>query len=248
MKTEASRDDFWVVLEGITMCFGAQMVLDHISFDDRVTTLAVIGPSGGGKSTLLRILGGLISPVSGTGRVGGIPIAANAEYRRKVGFVFQQNGLLKHKTALENITLPLTKVHGLSEEKARQKAMDLLERFGLSREAEKYPNELSGGQSQRIAIARAIAPSPSLILLDEPTSALDPEYTVEVLNMVEELSREKIRFIIVTHEMGFARHACEKTLFLGEGRILEYGTSSELFSAPKTEALQRFLERLLEWS
>ncbi len=123
-----------------------------------------------------------------------------------------------------------------------------MSRFGLSKEAGKYPNALSGGQSQRIAIARAIAPSPSLILLDEPTSALDPEYTVEVLNMVEELSKEKIRFIIVTHEMGFARHACEKTMFLGEGRILEYGRSSELFSEPKTEALKRFLERLLEWS
>ena len=230
------------------MCFGSQKVLDDISFDDEISTLAVIGPSGGGKSTLLRILGGLISPVSGSGRMGELTIAADAEYRRKVGFVFQQNGLLKHKTALENITLPLTKVHGLSEEEAKEKALALLSRFGLSKEAGKYPNALSGGQSQRIAIARAIAPSPSLILLDEPTSALDPEYTVEVLNMVEELSKEKIRFIIVTHEMGFARHACEKTMFLGEGRILEYGRSSELFSEPKTEALKRFLERLLEWS
>ncbi len=237
-----------VELHSITMRFGSETVLDRISFDDTVTTLAIIGPSGGGKSTLLRILGGLLPPTEGKGFVGELQIADTAAYRRSLGYVFQQNGLLKHKTALENITLPLIKVHGFKKEEANEKALSLLSRFGLEAWADRYPHELSGGQSQRIAIARALAPNPGLILLDEPTSALDPEYTVEVLNMVGELSRENVRFIIVTHEMGFARYACEKTLFLGKGKILEYGNSKDIFSNPSTDEMQKFLKKLLEWS
>ena len=242
-----SRDGLQLELKGITMTFGTQEVLKGIDLSDGISTLAVIGPSGGGKSTLLRIIGGLLSPTAGEGFVGGERIRDHADYRKRLGFVFQQNGLLKHKSALENICLPLVKVHGFSREEAGEKAMALLRRFGLEQEADKRPNALSGGQSQRIAIARAIAPNPALVLLDEPTSALDPEYTIEVLNMVRELEQEGMRFIIVTHEMGFARTACEKTLFLGEGRILEYGVSRDIFSSPRTESLKRFLEKLLEW-
>ena len=237
-----------ISLHNICMQFGPQEVLKRIDFHDEVSTLAIIGPSGGGKSTLLRILGGLLKPTDGQGEVGGRPIQDSAAYRKTLGFVFQQNGLLKHKTALENITMPLLQVHGFSKEEASKRARGLLERFGLSNEAEKYPHALSGGQCQRIQIARAIAPSPDLILLDEPTSALDPEYTIEVLDMVLALVKEGVRFIIVTHEMGFARRACEKTMFLGEGRILEYGESESLFENPKSEALKRFLNKLLEWS
>ncbi len=244
MKAEEVR----LELEHLSMSFGSQRVLEDISFSDSVSTLAVIGPSGGGKSTMLRILGGLLKPTAGGGSIGGAAISCTAAYRRELGFVFQQNGLLKHKSALENICLPLVKVHGYTKEKARERAMELLTRFGLEGEAEKMPHALSGGQSQRIAIARAIAPSPRLVLLDEPTSALDPEYTVEVLNMIKELEFSGMRFVIVTHEMGFARSLCKKTMFLGEGRILEYGESRELFSNPKTDALGRFLEKLLEWS
>ena len=168
-----------------------KIVLDRISLSDDVTSLAIIGPSGGGKSTLLRILAGLLPMDSGELVVDGDQISQNEkeliEYRRKIGFVFQKSGLFHHMTGRENIVLPLMKVHGLSEEEANKRADELLKRFGLYDDADKRPSALSGGQQQRIAIARAIAPNPKLLLLDEPTSALDPEYTVEVLNMIEDL-------------------------------------------------------------
>ena len=227
-------------------------VLNGISLSDDVTSLAIIGPSGGGKSTFLRILGGLLPMDSGELMVDGDRISQNEkeliEYRRKIGFVFQKSGLFHHLTGRENIVLPLQKVHGLSEEAANKRADELLKRFGLSDDADKRPSALSGGQQQRIAIARAIAPNPKLLLLDEPTSALDPEYTVEVLNMIEDLKESGIRFIIVTHEMGFARNACDKVAFLYDGKLMEYGESKETFTSPKTAELQRFLGRLLEWS
>ena len=241
-----------IKLDRLTKAFGDHMVLDHIDFEDDFSTLAVIGSSGGGKSTLLRILAGLIPPTSGHAMLDGkSPVGKTADqlaYRRQLGFVFQQNGLLKHLTAIENITMPLIKVHGLGKAEAEKRAKDLLIRFGLEKERDKYPYALSGGQSQRIAIARAIAPNPVLLLLDEPTSALDPEYTVEVLDMIRELKEEGRNFIIVTHEMGFARKACEKTMFLHEGRISEYGLSDRLFASPATDSLKKFLATLLEWN
>ncbi|MBR0382007.1 MAG: amino acid ABC transporter ATP-binding protein [Eubacterium sp.] len=241
-----------IKLDRLTKAFGGHMVLDHIDFEDDFSTLAVIGSSGGGKSTLLRILAGLIPPTSGHAMLDGKSPEGKASdqlaYRRQMGFVFQQNGLLKHLTAIENITMPLIKVHGLGKGEAEKRAKDLLIRFGLEKERDKYPYALSGGQSQRIAIARAIAPNPVLLLLDEPTSALDPEYTVEVLDMIRELKEEGRNFIIVTHEMGFARKACEKTMFLHEGRISEYGLSDSLFASPATDSLKKFLATLLEWN
>lgn len=241
-----------IKLDNLTKNFGSQTVLNHIDFEDDFSTLAIIGSSGGGKSTMLRIIASLLEPSSGQvtldGRAAGSRSADQLDYRRRLGFVFQQNGLLKHLTALENITLPLIRVHSYEKEAAVQRALQLLDRFGLSEEGGKHPSELSGGQSQRIAIARAIAPNPSLLLLDEPTSALDPEYTIEVLDMIRELKEEGRNFIIVTHEMGFARKACEKTMFLHEGKILEYGESNELFSNPQTPALRKFLTTLLEWN
>lgn len=239
-------------LDKLTKQFGDHIVLDHIDFEDDFTTLAIIGSSGGGKSTLLRILGSLLEPTSGramlNGRAPDGKISDQLLYRRQLGFVFQQNGLLKHLTAIDNITMPLIKVHGYTKEAAIIRARELLSRFGLNQEADKYPYALSGGQSQRIAIARAIAPNPALLLLDEPTSALDPEYTIEVLDMIDELKEEGRNFIIVTHEMGFARKACEKTMFLSDGRIWEYGYSSQLFAAPRSKELARFLATLLEWN
>lgn len=241
-----------IKMEQLTKVFGRHTVLDRVDFEDDFSTLAVIGSSGGGKSTLLRILGGLIPPTSGHVMLDGkSPAGKTADqlaYRRQLGFVFQQNGLLKHLTAMENITMPLIKVHGYGKDEAEKRAADLLNRFGLEKERDKYPYALSGGQSQRIAIARAIAPNPVLLLLDEPTSALDPEYTIEVLNMIQELKEEGRNFIIVTHEMGFARKACEKTMFLHEGKIAEYGFSDSLFASPGTEALKKFLATLLEWN
>ncbi len=227
-------------------------VLRPMDFSDEVRTLAVIGPSGGGKSTLLRILGGLTAPTAGVLRVDGEEVEANEaflqKYRRKLGFVFQQGGLFQHMNARANIAVPLEKVHRFSHEEACARAMELLARFGLKDDWKKKPAELSGGQRQRVAIARAIAAKPRLLLLDEPTSALDPEYTTEVLDIIHELKKEGMDFIIVTHEMGFARHACDKVAFLCEGALMEYGESERIFTQPKTEKLRRFLGKLLEWN
>ncbi|MGL4607505.1 MAG: amino acid ABC transporter ATP-binding protein [Eubacteriaceae bacterium] len=241
-----------IELKGLSKSFeeGSEILKD-IDFEDEIQTLAIIGPSGDGKSTLLRILGGLISPTKGECWVDNEKIigtdASLTAYRRKVGFVFQQGGLFSHMTAMENITVPLIKVHGLSKERANKRGEELLSRFGLLGDAYKKPRELSGGQQQRIAIARAIASKPKILLLDEPTSALDPEYTTEVLDMINELKEEGMHFIIVTHEMGFARHACDKVAFLWNGQFLEYGKSSDVFEHPKTNELRNFLSKLLEW-
>lgn len=218
-------------------------VLSHVNFDDDISTLSLIGPSGGGKSTLLRILGGLIKPTEGS---------FNIECKN-TGFVFQQNGLFKHWTGMQNITIPLEKVYGYSASDAKKRAEELLDRFGLLKDSSKYPSQLSGGQQQRISIARAVASRPELLFLDEPTSALDPEYTVEVLDMIKELKEEGLNFIIVTHEMGFAKRACEKTGFLGPdkigsgARLLEFGKSMDVFENPKDPIVRNFLNKILMW-
>lgn len=243
-----------LTLSGLWQSYGGrQPVLSGIDFDDALTTLAIIGASGCGKSTLLRSIAGLLPPESGTvaldGRVmpTGRARAARLAWRRNMGFVFQQDGLFHHMTARQNIELPLRLVHGFSAAQTRQRASELLERFGLAAHGDKRPSALSGGQRQRIAIARAIAPRPALLLLDEPTSALDPEFTTEVLDMIGQLRAEGLRFIIVTHEMGFARHSCDRVAYMEGGRIAEYGESAELFRAPQTPGLKHFLSRLLEW-
>lgn len=229
-----------------------QIILNPMDFENEVQTLAIIGPSGGGKSTLLRILGGLIAPTDGRLWIDGEEIiqneAALLQYRKKIGFVFQQGGLFRHMSARDNIAVPLEQVHGFGRAESFDRAMELLERFGLKEDYNKKPAALSGGQQQRVAIARAVAARPKLLLLDEPTSALDPEYTTEVLDVIRELKEEGMRFIIVTHEMGFARHACDKAAFLCEGSLMEYGESAQLFARPQTEQLKRFLGKLLEWN
>lgn len=229
-----------------------QIILKPMDFEDEVHTLAIIGPSGGGKSTLLRILGGLIAPTDGRLWIDGEEIIQNEtallHYRKKIGFVFQQGGLFRHMSARDNIAVPLEQVHGYSRAASCERAIELLERFGLKEDYNKKPAALSGGQQQRVAIARAVAARPKLLLLDEPTSALDPEYTTEVLDVIRELKEEGMRFIIVTHEMGFARHACDKAAFLCEGSLMEYGESAQLFAHPETEQLKRFLGKLLEWN
>lgn len=242
-----------IEFQGLTKQFdNNRMILNPMDFSDDIHTLAIIGPSGGGKSTLLRILGGLILPTAGQLMVDGKKVpsdeASLQKYRRELGFVFQQGGLFRHLSAFENITLPLCQVHGYTRQEAEKRAAELLERFGLSGDGHKKPSALSGGQQQRVAIARAVAAKPRLLLLDEPTSALDPEYTTEVLDVVNELKNEGMDFIIVTHEMGFARHACDKAAFLCEGSLMEYGDSASLFARPKTGQLERFLGKLLEWN
>lgn len=239
-------------IDDLKRTFGDRTVLDGIDFDDQVNTLAIIGPSGGGKSTLLRILGGLLEPSAGRVDLDGEQLPADEagleRYRASLGFVFQDGGLFHHLSARENIALPLRVVHGVRESEATERANALLERFGLASEGNKRPAQLSGGQRQRVAIARAVAPRPRMLLLDEPTSALDPEYTTEVLDLLRDLKDEGTRFVVVTHEMGFARHACDKVAFLAGGRLLEYGSSAEVFGRPRTPELQRFLGKLLDWS
>ncbi|MEG0156183.1 MAG: ATP-binding cassette domain-containing protein [Anaerovoracaceae bacterium] len=241
-----------IELSGISKEFKEKVkVLDGLDFSDDVSALAIIGPSGCGKSTLLRIIGGLIQPTCGKLIIDGREVEQREKaflaYRRQLGFVFQKDGLFHHMRASENIRIPLETIHGFTREAAEERTLALLRQFGLAADGDKMPSELSGGQQQRIAIARAIAPNPKLLLLDEPTSALDPEYTTEVLDMVNGLRREGMQFIIVTHEMGFARHACNKIAFLSNGQISEYGTSEAVFSHPKTAQLQQFLGKLLEW-
>ncbi len=242
-----------IEFQGLTRQFdNNRVILNPMDFSDDIHTLAIIGPSGGGKSTLLRILGGLILPTAGQLMVDGKKVPSDEvslqKYRRELGFVFQQGGLFRHLSAFENITLPLCQVHGYTRQEAEKRAAELLERFGLSGDGHKKPSALSGGQQQRVAIARAVAAKPRLLLLDEPTSALDPEYTTEVLDVVNELKNEGMDFIIVTHEMGFARHACDKAAFLCEGSLMEYGDSASLFARPNTGQLERFLGKLLEWN
>ncbi len=238
-------------INNICKSFGDEDVLQDVCYHDDITSVAVIGPSGGGKSTLLRIIGGLLIPDSGSIKMDAKEVIFTEKelhtYRKDIGFVFQSNGLFEHLTATENVTLPLIRTFNIDKTEAVDTAHNLFERFGLIEERDKYPYQLSGGQLQRIAIARAIAVKPKLLLLDEPTSALDPEYTTEVLDMLGELQAEGLRTIIVTHEMGFAKNACEKIIFLTNHTIVESGKSADIFSSAKTPELKSFLNKILEW-
>jgi polar amino acid transport system ATP-binding protein len=239
-------------LGGITKSFGTHCVLDAISIEfARVHSLVLIGPSGGGKSTLLRVVAGLEMPEEGAVEVNGESVifseSSLAKHRRTVGVVFQAFNLFPHLSALDNITLALEKVHGFSKPDAKEIALDSLRRFRLETHAHKKPAELSGGQKQRIAIARAIAIKPKLMLFDEPTSALDPEMTAEVLDVIQELRQEGRDFILVTHEMGFARQVADEIVFLADGKILESGPASSIFDQPKTLPCRDFLSRVLKY-
>jgi polar amino acid transport system ATP-binding protein len=239
-------------LRQIVKRFDGPLVLDGVSLAlDGVRTLVLIGPSGGGKSTLLRILGGLEYPDSGEAELDGERIVFTEEallrHRRSVGTVFQAFNLFPHLTALQNITLPLEKVHGRTPAQAQETARQLLARFHLEAHAGKRPADLSGGQRQRIAIARAVSSKPRLLLLDEPTSALDPEMTAEVLDTILELREEGLDFILVTHEMGFARRVADQVAFLADGRIVEAGPAAELFSAPTAPQTRAFFGKVLKY-
>ena len=215
--------------------------------------VAIMGPSGCGKSTLLNILGTLDSPTSGSYFFEGKQVdkmnenQLTALRKNNLGFIFQSFNLIDELTVYENVELPLVYM-GIKTAQRKEKVNKVLEKVNLLYRANHYPQQLSGGQQQRVAIARALAARPRLLLLDEPTSALDPEFTTEVLDVVRNLAEAGTRFIIVTHEMGFARHACDHVAFLYDGRLLEYGDAARLFDHPETPELTRFLSRLLEWS
>jgi polar amino acid transport system ATP-binding protein len=213
-----------------------------------IQALVLVGPSGGGKSTLLRILAGLDVPVSGTVAFDGesLPREENAliGYRRSVGTVFQAYNLFPHLTAMQNLLLPLVHVHGLTEPAARERVREPLERFGLASHAHKRPAELSGGQKQRVAILRALVVRPRRLFLDEPTSALDPEMTGEVLDMIGELKAAGTHFVLVTHEMGFARGVADEIAFIAEGTCPIVAPPAEFFAGCREPRVTSFLQRL----
>lgn len=239
-------------IDHLTKRFKNQVVLDDISQHIQAQALALIGASGSGKTTLLKIIGGLLQPDQGSVGLNQLRLPNQEkpliDYRRQLGYVFQQSGLFAHMTALDNLVCPLVQVHKLDKTKALDISERLLKQFGLWDQAHKKPHALSGGQQQRIAIARAMAHQPKVLLLDEPTSALDPEYTVEVLDMLKELQEDGVQMIIVTHEMGFARKACDQVAFLDKGKLVEVGHSEQVFAEPQTKACQQFLSKILEWS
>lgn len=231
--------------------FGKNNVLKGI--DEHIKkgeVVVVIGPSGSGKSTFLRCLNLLEEPTSGNVIFEDNDITDKKKVdinkiREKMGMVFQQFNLFPHKTVLENLTIAPLKVKKISKEQAEKKALELLERVGLTNKAKAYPSSLSGGQKQRIAIARALAMEPDVMLFDEPTSALDPEMVGEVLSVMKDLAKEGMTMVVVTHEMGFAREVGDRILFMDEGNIVEQGTPEQIFSNPQNPRTIDFLSKVL---
>jgi len=230
--------------------FGELHVLNDISIEvPRGQVVMVLGPSGSGKSTLCRVLNRLEPIDSGTITVDGRPLPAEgkalASLRADVGMVFQQFNLFAHKSILDNVTLGPIKVRGSHPAQAREDAMALLDRVGIADQADKYPAQLSGGQQQRAAIARALAMRPKVMLFDEPTSALDPEMVQEVLDTMTDLAGDGMTMLVISHEMGFARKAAHRVLFMSDGEVVEDNVPDEFFSAPSSQRAKEFLGKIL---
>ena len=247
---QSQNGDPLVVIDRINKHFGAVHVLRDISATiQRGEVVVVIGPSGSGKSTLCRAINRLETIDDGTITIDGVALPAEgaqlAELRADVGMVFQSFNLFAHKTVLENVTLGPIKVRKMSRADADKRGMQLLARVGVADQADKMPSQLSGGQQQRVAIARTLAMEPKLILLDEPTSALDPEMINEVLDVMVGLAKQGMTMVVVTHEMGFARKAADRVLFMADGAIVEEATPEEFFTNPKTTRAQEFLSKIL---
>ncbi|MFE5794162.1 amino acid ABC transporter ATP-binding protein [Streptomyces sp. NPDC056503] len=239
-----------IELRGVNKHYGTLHVLQGIDLTvGRGEVVVVIGPSGSGKSTLCRAVNRLETIESGEIRIDGRPLPEEgkelARLRAEVGMVFQSFNLFAHKTVLANVSLAQIKVRRRKREEADRRSRDLLDRVGLAAHAEKYPAQLSGGQQQRVAIARALAMDPKALLFDEPTSALDPEMINEVLEVMQQLAHDGMTMVVVTHEMGFARSAANRVVFMADGRILEDRAPEEFFTAPRSERARDFLSKIL---
>jgi glutamate transport system ATP-binding protein len=239
-----------VVLEQVNKHFGALHVLVDIDLEiQRGEVVVVLGPSGSGKSTLCRVINRLETIDSGRVLLDGVPLPeegkALAALRSDVGMVFQSFNLFAHKTVLDNVMLGPVKVRRRPRAEAERRARALLDRVGISAQADKMPAHLSGGQQQRAAIARALAMDPKVLLFDEPTSALDPEMINEVLDVMKELARDGMTMVVVTHEMGFARQSADRVVFMDEGRLVEQATPAEFFAHPKSDRARDFLSKIL---
>ncbi|MFG2339707.1 amino acid ABC transporter ATP-binding protein [Streptomyces yangpuensis] len=250
VQDAAGTADDLVVLSNVNKHFGALHVLQDIDLSiARGEVVVVIGPSGSGKSTLCRTINRLETIDSGTITLDGKELPSEgkdlARLRADVGMVFQSFNLFAHKTVLENVMLGQLKVRGTDQATARAKAVSLLERVGVGTQADKYPAQLSGGQQQRVAIARALAMEPKVMLFDEPTSALDPEMINEVLEVMQQLAREGMTMVVVTHEMGFARSAANRVVFMADGKIVEEATPEQFFSNPRSDRAKDFLSKIL---
>jgi glutamate transport system ATP-binding protein len=239
-----------IVLESVNKYFGSLHVLRDVTLRvRRGEVVVVVGPSGSGKSTLCRVINRLEPINSGTIRFDGEPLPAEgrelARLRSDVGMVFQSFNLFAHKTVLDNVTLAPVKVRKERPAAARVRALALLDRVGIADQANKYPAQLSGGQQQRAAIARALAMQPKAMLFDEPTSSLDPEMVGEVLDVMTGLARDGMTMIVVSHEMGFARHAADRVVFMADGQLVEEAPPAEFFGAPRSDRAKDFLSKIL---
>jgi glutamate transport system ATP-binding protein len=240
-----------IELRDVNKYYGALHVLQDINLTvGRGEVVVVIGPSGSGKSTLCRTMNRLETIESGSIAIDGRPLPEEgkglAELRAEVGMVFQSFNLFAHKTVLANVSLAQIKVRGRKKEDADKRSRELLDRVGLASQAEKLPAQLSGGQQQRVAIARALAMNPKVMLFDEPTSALDPEMINEVLEVMQQLARDGMTMVVVTHEMGFARSAANRVVFMADGRIIEDRTPDDFFTNPHSDRAKDFLSKILK--
>jgi glutamate transport system ATP-binding protein len=239
-----------IVLDKVNKYFGPLRVLNDVDLTvDRGEVVVIIGPSGSGKSTLCRAINRLEPITSGTITFDGQALPAEgrplAKLRSEVGMVFQSFNLFAHKSILDNVTLGPIKVRKEKPSAARERAMKLLERVGIANQAQKYPAQLSGGQQQRAAIARALAMQPKAMLFDEPTSALDPEMVGEVLDVMTALAKDGMTMVVVTHEMGFARHAANRVAFMADGQLVEQAPPEEFFANPRSDRAKDFLSKIL---
>jgi ABC-type polar amino acid transport system ATPase subunit len=239
-----------IEISSLNKSFGDFQVLTNVDLNVSLGERIVIcGPSGSGKSTLIRCVNGLEQYDSGSITVDGISLTnpGNVErVRAEVGMVFQQFNLFPHLSVIENLTLGPMKARGLSRKEAEALAMEYLERVRIPEQAQKRPRDLSGGQQQRVAIARSLCMKPKIMLFDEPTSALDPEMISEVLDVMVELAQEGMTMLVVTHEMGFARKVADRMVFMDGGEIVETGTPSAVFEAPKSQRFKAFLDKILQ--